>query len=322
MEKKFKDGVYPVMLTPFTPDNQVDYEALEKLIDWYIDAGAAGLFAVCQSSEMFCLTREERVSIARFVAEKAGRRAAVLASGHISDSLDDQAEELNAIAETGVDAVILLTNRLAEETQSDEIWLENLQYLLKRLPGDIPLGFYECPYPYKRILSPDLLKWCADTGRFYFLKDTSCDITNIREKLKVIEGTELKLFNANSATLLESLELGASGYSGVMANFHPEIYTWLTEHFREQPAKARLWNDFLTAASFIECKSYPVNAKHILMEKGIFNSIHTRTKSPDLLDDTGRKEVEQLDRLTTWFEKTLVMQSGQEEACNADRGKA
>lgn len=322
MEKKFKDGVYPVMLTPFTEDDQVDYEALGKLVDWYIDAGAAGLFAVCQSSEMFCLSREERVSIARFVAESADKRAAVIASGHISDSLDDQAEELNAIAETGADAVILLTNRLAEESQSDEIWLENLKYLLERLPKDIPLGFYECPYPYKRILSPKLLKWCADTGRFYFLKDTSCDITDIKEKLKVIHGTQLKLFNANSATLLESLELGASGYSGVMANFHPEIYSWLTDHFRDQPQRARLWNDFLTVSSFIECRAYPVNAKYYQMEIGNFNSLQTRTKSKDLLDDTGRKEVEQLDRLTTWFKKTLAMQSCQKETSTSAPGKA
>lgn len=314
MKKKFKDGVYPVMLTPFTEDNQVDYEALGKLVDWYIDAGAAGLFAVCQSSEMFYLSREERISIAEFVAGKAGKRAAVIASGHISDSLDEQAEELNAIADTGVDAVILLTNRLAEETQSDDIWLQNLKYLLKRLQRDIPLGFYECPYPYKRILSPEMLKWCADTGRFYFLKDTSCDIENIREKLNVIQGTELKLFNANSATLLESLELGASGYSGVMANFHPEIYTWLTGHFRKQPETARLFNDFLTVASFIECKSYPVNAKYFQMEIGNFNSLQTRTKSPDLLDDTGRKEVEQLNHFTKWFEDASWNHSCQQES--------
>ena len=33
---KFNDGVWPVMLTPFTDANEVDYEALGKLVDWYI----------------------------------------------------------------------------------------------------------------------------------------------------------------------------------------------------------------------------------------------------------------------------------------------
>ena len=127
MGDKFKDGVWPVMLTPFTDNNQVDYDALGKLVDWYIENGVAGLFADCQSSEMFFLTLEDRVQIARFVKERADGRVSVVASGHISDSISGQAEELNAVAETGVDAVILLTNRLAETGESDEIWLENLK---------------------------------------------------------------------------------------------------------------------------------------------------------------------------------------------------
>ena len=211
MVDKFKNGVWPVMLTPFTDENKVDYDALGKLVDWYIENGVAGLFADCQSSEMFFLTLEERVEIARFVKERSDGRVPVVASGHVSDSISDQAEELNAVAETGADAVILLTNRLAQREESDAIWLDRLKMLLAEFPEDLALGFYECPYPYKRIISPELLKWCADTGRFYFIKDTSCSIENISRKLECVKGSRLKLFNANSSTLLETLRLGGSG---------------------------------------------------------------------------------------------------------------
>ena len=51
-EKRFPGGVWPVMLTPFTEENQVDYPALKELVEWYIENGVDGLFAVCQSSEM------------------------------------------------------------------------------------------------------------------------------------------------------------------------------------------------------------------------------------------------------------------------------
>ena len=47
MSKNFNNGVWPVMLTPFTDDNRVDYDSLEKLINWYIENGVAGLFADC-----------------------------------------------------------------------------------------------------------------------------------------------------------------------------------------------------------------------------------------------------------------------------------
>ncbi|MEG1113335.1 MAG: dihydrodipicolinate synthase family protein, partial [Hafnia sp.] len=46
------NGIVPVMLTPFTADEQIDYPALERLIDWYLAKGVDALFAVCQSSEM------------------------------------------------------------------------------------------------------------------------------------------------------------------------------------------------------------------------------------------------------------------------------
>lgn len=305
MTKEFPNGVYPVMLTPFTENNEVDYEALGKLIDWYIEKGVNGLFADCQSSEMFFLSLEERVKIGEFVKKHADGRVPVVTSGHISDSLEDQAKELTAIAGTGADAVILLTNRLAKENESDEVWLENLKKLLEMIPKDVPLGFYECPYPYKRIISPELLKWCADTGRFYFIKDTSCDIENMKAKLEVIKGTNLKLFNANTSTLLETLELGASGYSGVMANFHPELYVKLCNIYKENLSKARKIADFLTVASLIERQVYPVNAKFYQKSIGNFNSIMTRTRDIKELNATGILEIQQFIRFNEEFEKTL-----------------
>ena len=305
MTQEFPNGVYPVMLTPFTENNEVDYEALGKLIDWYIEKGVNGLFADCQSSEMFFLSLEERVKIGEFVKKHADGRVPVVTSGHISDSLEDQAKELTAIAGTGADAVILLTNRLAKENESDEVWLENLKKLLEMIPKDVPLGFYECPYPYKRIISPELLKWCADTGRFYFIKDTSCDIENMKAKLEVIKGTNLKLFNANTSTLLETLELGASGYSGVMANFHPELYVKLCNIYKENPSKARKIADFLTVASLIERQVYPVNAKFYQKSIGNFNSIMTRTRDIKELNATGILEIQQFIRFNEEFEKTL-----------------
>ena len=305
MTKEFPNGVYPVMLTPFTEKNEVDYEALGKLVDWYIEKGVNGLFADCQSSEMFFLSLEERVKIGEFVKKHADGRVPVVTSGHISDSLEDQAKELTAIAGTGADAVILLTNRLAKENESDEVWLENLKKLLEMIPKDVPLGFYECPYPYKRIISPELLKWCANTGRFYFIKDTSCDIENMKAKLEVIKGTNLKLFNANTSTLLETLELGASGYSGVMANFHPELYVKLCNIYKEDSSKARKIADFLTVASLIERQVYPVNAKFYQKSIGNFNSIMTRTRDIKELNATGILEIQQFVRFNEEFEKTL-----------------
>ena len=172
----FPGGVWPVMLSPFTKDNRPDEGALRELTEWYINNGSSGLFAVCQSSEMFFLSLEERVTYAKTVKAAAAGRVPVIASGHISDSFEDQVRELREMADTGIDALILITNRLAGKEESDEIWLSNLDRLLKEIPENVKLGFYECPYPYKRVLSKKVTEYCAKTGRFYFLKDTSCDL--------------------------------------------------------------------------------------------------------------------------------------------------
>ena len=79
MASKAKNGVWPVMLTPFTESGRVDYTALEALIHWYEKAGVDGLFAVCQSSEMFLLSLKERVELARFIKKTAA--VPVIASG-------------------------------------------------------------------------------------------------------------------------------------------------------------------------------------------------------------------------------------------------
>ena len=56
--KTIANGVWPVMITPFTEDNRIDYAAVEKIIEWYDKEGVTGIFAVCQSSEMFYLNKE------------------------------------------------------------------------------------------------------------------------------------------------------------------------------------------------------------------------------------------------------------------------
>ena len=75
-------GVWPVMLTPFDAKGEIDWASLERLVDWYIDSGVHGLFAACQSSEMFYLSDEETQALTRFIVEKADGRVPVVASGH------------------------------------------------------------------------------------------------------------------------------------------------------------------------------------------------------------------------------------------------
>jgi 4-hydroxy-tetrahydrodipicolinate synthase len=288
------------MITPFTEDRALDLETLGPLVAWYLDRGVDGLFAVCQSSEMFELTLAERVRLAEAVVKWVDGRVGVIASGHISDDPDDQVEEVTRIASTGVDAVVLVTNRFASAEESDAVWQERLAHFLDRIPDSIPLGFYECPQPYKRVLSPQMMKWVAETGRFIFLKDTCCDLNLIEAKLDV--AGDVKLYNANAATLLGSLQAGAAGYSSVMGNVHPQLYGWLCRHWADEPERAARLQDFLGVSSWMGRCEYPTSAKYYLQLEGVPITLHGRVRSADALGSSNKLEVEQLHRLTQWYD--------------------
>ncbi len=300
----YPNGVWPVMLTPFNPDKSIDEKGLRALVDWYIGMGVDGLFASCQSSEIFHMDLEERLRIARITVEQSAGRVPVVASGHTDYPLDDQAKGIDMMAATGVDAVILITNRLAGEQEPDDILLDTVGGLLSRIGKDIRLGLYECPSPYKRLLSLRVIRELVKTDRFYFLKDTCCDSAQIRQKLEVIKGTNLKLYNANATTALQSLRDGAAGYSGIMANFHPELYVWLTRNFNHP--QADLVQDVLTMCSLIERQLYPVNAKyHLQAIEGLPMGITCRNSDSNGLSATFKEEVRQMDELCDEVKRQL-----------------
>ncbi len=271
-------GVWPVMLTPFNDDREIDWQSLEKLIDWYIDANVSGLFANCQSSEMFYLTDTESVELTKFIVDYVAGRVPIVASGHTADNLSEQVLQVNRIAETGVDTVILISNRLASFEENDAMALSRLKSLVSNIDKNINLGIYECPYPYKRLISDEMLKWCVDSKRFTFIKDTCCQIDTIKRRLKIVEGSDLHIANANGQTLLASLQAGCHGYSGVMANFHPELYVWLCKHWKEDQEKVNEISEFLSLASLVENLDYPVCAKDFHKRIGNFSSEKSRAK--------------------------------------------
>ena len=280
MRKKIVRGVYPTMITPFNQDRTIDFDSLYRLVEWYIQRGINGLFAVCQSSAMFELTLDERKSLCRNVVEMTSGRYPVMASGHISDSEEEQYAELMEMAEAGADALVLVTNRLARENESDEVWLSRLDSLINRLPSDIPLGFYECPYPYKRLLSAQQIRYLVDTGRFEFIKDTCCDPKMIKERAELSQGSKVLLYNANGASLLYSLQQGYSGYSGIMTNFHSDLYYHLCHTWKSDPETAQELQDYLGSSSVIERQLYPQNAKYSLQKEGVLRSLVCRRSGP------------------------------------------
>lgn len=278
------EGVVPVMLTPFTDSNAVDEPALERLVEWYLANGSHALFAVCQSSEMQRLTLDERVLLSRLTVEMARGRVPVMASGHISGPIGEQVAELRAMAGTGAGALVLVTNRLDPDAKGTEVFRANLAAILSALPSDLPLGLYECPAPYRRLLSDDELKLCRDTGRFVVLKDVSCDLPTVKRRVALCEGSPLAILNANAAIAFDAMRAGSRGFNGVLNNFHPDLYAWLYANRARDTALIRELVVFLALAAMSESFGYPKLAKRFHKRLGTFASDHTRVIDFDIAE--------------------------------------
>lgn len=278
------DGIIPVMLTPFTEQGALDLDGLDRLVDWYLAQGADALFAVCQSSEMQFLSLDERVALARRTRERAAGRVPVVASGHVSDDRQAQLDELLALAETGIDGLVLVTNRLDPQRRGGRTWRSNLDWLLERLPAELPLGLYECPAPYRRLLGDDELAYCAHSGRFVVLKDVSCDLDTVQRRVGLVRGTPLAIVNANAAIAHDAMRAGAHGFSGVFTNFHTDLYKWLLVQGPRHPGLAAELATFLSLAAMAEALGYPKNAKIHHQRLGTFASAFSRVVRHDVLD--------------------------------------
>ena len=113
------------------------------------------------------------------------------------------------------------------------------------------------------------------------------------------------LLTASAATLLESLKMGCAGFSGVMGNFHPELYSWLCRNFESDPEKAQLVQDFIGFASMAECQMYPVNAKYHLSLCGIDMGYTSRARDASEFRNNRKMEIDGLYRSTVEFKKAM-----------------
>ena len=149
MQKKF----VPVMITPFNLKAQIDMGMVEYLVDFYLEAGVKGFFANCLSSEMYSISEDERLDLTRHVVRYVNGRVPVVATGSFGLTIPDKAQFTEKLHDTGVDSVIMITGHFANVDEPDEVLLQRFEQMFS-LTGNIPLGLYECPAPYKRVITP------------------------------------------------------------------------------------------------------------------------------------------------------------------------
>jgi len=266
-EKKF----VPVMITPFDLKAKIDLDVVSALIDFYLAAGVKGFFANCLSSEMYSISEDERLELTHHVVRYVNGRAPIVATGSFGLTIEDKAEFTKKIYDTGIDAVILITGHYAKVEDNNEVLLRNFNKMLQ-LTGDIPLGLYECPAPYKRILNADVFKTLLDTNRFVYHKDTSIELEQVKAKLSVAKyNNTLEFYDAHTPNAMYSLQMGAKGMSSISGNFYPEVLVWMCNNATnpEKQEEVKWLQSELTRVDPLIHIAYPMSAKYFLQKRGV-----------------------------------------------------
>jgi 4-hydroxy-tetrahydrodipicolinate synthase len=266
-EKRF----VPVMITPFNLKAKVDLDAVSRLVDFYLAAGVKGFFANCLSSEMYSLSEDERLELTRHIVRYVNGRVPIVATGSFGLDIADKAEFAKKIYDTGIDAVILITGHYANVDDNDDVLLRNFERMF-RLTDNIPMGLYECPAPYKRIISAEVFKKLLSFDRLVYHKDTSIEPEQVKAKLKVAkDNKKLQFYDAHTPNAMTSLQMGAKGMSSISGNFYPEILVWMCNN-ATNPAMAdevKWMQSELTRVDPLIHVAYPMSAKYFLRKRGL-----------------------------------------------------
>jgi 4-hydroxy-tetrahydrodipicolinate synthase len=273
----------PVMLTPYKQNGQIDFDGLSRLTDFYVAAGAKGLFANCLSGEMYSLKPEERLALTRHVAKRVNGSVSVVATGSFGETLNDKAEFTKQIYHTGINAVILITGHFAKKEENDDALIAGFEKFFN-LTDNIPTGTYECPSPYKRVLTPQVFKYLLGTNRLIYHKDTTIDFDKVKAKIDLVKNNRLEFYDACIANATNSLQAGAKGMSAICGNFYPEIISWICANATnpDRQADVQFIQQQLTKTEDIISTNYSLSAKYFLQKRGVPIEISGRTANSPL----------------------------------------
>ncbi len=228
------EGIIPALVTPFRPDERIDYKVWQDLIEFQIASGVHGLFALGGQGEFFALDEEEREVAARFCVQTvAGRVPLYINAGAVTTretvSLAQKAEA------DGADCIVVVTPYYIRPS-ADEL-VEHLVEASRAVR--IPVLAYNVPDRTGVGLSPSVLSRVGElSDNFRGLKDSSGDLQAIPEYLS----RGLTVLIGRDHLVLEALRLGAAGAVAACANVVPRAFVDLYNAFRagDQETAARL----------------------------------------------------------------------------------
>ncbi len=220
MNKTKLHGIIPPMVTPLQPDGTVDVASLRRLVDFLIDGGVHGIFALGTSGEAPQLSDGQRDVVLRTTVEQAAGRVPVL--GGIIAANTAQAIAFGQQAQdAGVDGVV---------ATAPYYFVHNPPELVAHFRAihaalNVPLVAYNLPELVKATLDTHMLVTLAEEGTIIALKDTIPDVADTRAKALALRHVEsFSIFTGLHWVTDLALLMGIDGAVPGLGNIAPSEY--------------------------------------------------------------------------------------------------
>ena len=204
------------IVTPMTKDGEVDWPAVESLMDHLISHGADGLVVTGTTGETSTLTDAEKIQLVKTGKAVAAGRARIITGGG-SNETAHAIELYKASEKAGADGVMVVTPYYNKPTQAGVL----THFRMIADATELPMIMYDIPGRSGIQITYDTILRAAQHPNIVAVKDAKGDLSEVS---RVMNQTDLMYFAGDDANALPTLAIGGTGLIGVTANIAPEPY--------------------------------------------------------------------------------------------------
>ena len=220
------EGIVAPMATPLKRDERIDTKGTRALVNFLIDGGIDGLFALGTSGEFALLDREDRKTMVETVVDETNGRVPVLAG--VSDpSLENVLAFAKDAEDAGADAIVATSPYYY--TTSEEGLLGHFEAIA--LNSDLPLIVYNIPEWTHLFVPPSVVQRLAEKKLIVGMKYTEYNLLNLLRFLKTA-GKRIAIFTGSDAMTFTNLGFGGSGAVIGVANVAPKLASAVYDEFK------------------------------------------------------------------------------------------
>ena len=214
MKKLIFKGSGVALITPYA-ESGVDYQALEKLLNFHLDHKTDALIICGTTGEASTMTEEEHKAVLRFCVEKVGGRLPMIA-GTGNNNTEKTIRLSQYAEEIGYDGLLLVTPYYNKTTQKG--LKEHFGVIADAV--DIPIILYNVPSRTGVAISLDTLLYLdKNYGNVVAVKEASGDVAFAA---RIVAETDLAVYSGNDDVTLPIMSVGGQGVISVVANIIPE----------------------------------------------------------------------------------------------------